>query len=153
MTNKEAIETLKRIRDEAIDEFIGDWADYEAFDVAIKALNEQVISDDLIRRNDAVKVVHEYWKNQLNNLPTTQSEYGEVITGDCEMLLIYNKELSTNIKAIPSANRPQGHWIVHCDDLFPEDSTIECSICHEEQPLEIDDNYCPNCGARMKGDI
>ena len=38
MTNKEAIEALKRIRDEATNEFIGDWADYEAFDIAIKAL-------------------------------------------------------------------------------------------------------------------
>ena len=38
MTNKEAIEALKRIRDEAMNEFIGDWADYEAFSVAIKVL-------------------------------------------------------------------------------------------------------------------
>ncbi len=38
MTNKEAIEALERIRDEATNEFIGDWADYEAFNVAIKAL-------------------------------------------------------------------------------------------------------------------
>lgn len=49
------------------------------------------------------------------------------------------------------ADRPQGEWIVHFDDLFPEESSIECSVCHEEQPLETDDNYCPNCGARMKG--
>ena len=38
MTNEEAIEALKRIRDEAMNEFIGDCADYEAFSVAIKAL-------------------------------------------------------------------------------------------------------------------
>ena len=38
MSNKEAIEALKRIRDEAIENFIGEWSDYEAFDIAIKAL-------------------------------------------------------------------------------------------------------------------
>ena len=41
MTNEEAIKALKRIRDEAIDDFIGDWQDYEAFDVALKALAER----------------------------------------------------------------------------------------------------------------
>lgn len=55
------------------------------------------------------------------------------------------------IRSIPSADRPQGEWIMHFDDIWPEESTIECSVCHEEQPLEIDDNFCPNCGAYMKG--
>ena len=43
-----------------------------------------------------------------------------------------------------------GKWIYHVDDLFPAESTIECSICHHEQPLIIDDEYCPHCGARME---
>ena len=49
------------------------------------------------------------------------------------------------------ADRPRGKWIIHFDDIWPEESTMECSVCHEEQPLEIDDNFCPNCGAKMKG--
>ena len=52
---------------------------------------------------------------------------------------------------IPTIEVSEGEWIIHFDDLFPEESTIECPICHEEQPLGIDDNYCPNCGAKMKG--
>lgn len=48
-------------------------------------------------------------------------------------------------------DRPQGEWIIHFDDIWPEESSIECSVCHEEQPLGIDDNYCPNCGVKMKG--
>ena len=63
----------------------------------------------------------------------------------------FSTALVEEIKAIPSADRPQGEWINHFDDLFPEDSTIECSVCHEHQPMGIDENYCPNCGARMKG--
>lgn len=46
--------------------------------------------------------------------------------------------------------RPQGEWIRHIDDLFPEESTEECSVCHEEQRITgNDDNFCPNCGASM----
>ena len=42
------------------------------------------------------------------------------------------------------------HWIYHPDDLFPSDSTQECSYCHAEEYLTLDnDNYCPNCGAKM----
>ncbi len=48
--------------------------------------------------------------------------------------------------------RKTGHWIMHIDDLFPADSTQECSECHEWQFIYLgnDDNYCPNCGAKME---
>ena len=45
-----------------------------------------------------------------------------------------------------------GRWIYHIDDLFPGDSTQECSCCHEEEYLTLyNENYCPNCGAKMDG--
>lgn len=47
--------------------------------------------------------------------------------------------------------RPHGKWIKHIDNLYPEDSTEECPFCHEEQRLVgNDDNFCPNCGAKMQ---
>ena len=42
-----------------------------------------------------------------------------------------------------------GHWINHFDDLFPEDSSVECSVCHEYEGIMANDNYCPHCGAKM----
>lgn len=46
-----------------------------------------------------------------------------------------------------------GHWINHFDDLFPKESTIECSVCHEHSPADMSyDNFCPNCGADMRGE-
>ena len=42
-----------------------------------------------------------------------------------------------------------GFWINHFDDLFPVESTIECSVCHEEEFMSLcNDNRCPNCGAK-----
>ena len=47
--------------------------------------------------------------------------------------------------------RQHGEWIRHIDDLYPEESTEECSVCHEEQRITgNDDNFCPNCGADMR---
>ena len=48
-------------------------------------------------------------------------------------------------------SRKRGKWIKHISDLFPCDSTQECSVCHAEQLIiRNDDNFCPNCGAKMK---
>ena len=45
-----------------------------------------------------------------------------------------------------------GRWIYHPDDLFPAESKQECSYCHEEEYVTLcNENYCPNCGAKMDG--
>ena len=41
-----------------------------------------------------------------------------------------------------------GRWIMH-DDEFG--LTCECSVCHIETMGE--GNYCPNCGAKMDGEL
>ena len=60
------------------------------------------------------------------------------------------------IESVPSADvkkNEHGYWIYHISDVFPADSTMECSVCHEhESVLLAHDNYCPNCGAKMDGE-
>ena len=47
--------------------------------------------------------------------------------------------------------REPGRWINHHDDLFPAESTQECSVCNEYEFITLcNDNYCPNCGAKME---
>jgi NADH pyrophosphatase NudC (nudix superfamily) len=57
--------------------------------------------------------------------------------------------LALAIKALKDEPVKHGHWIIHFDDLFPEDSSVECSVCHEYEGIMANDNYCPNCGAKM----
>ena len=62
--------------------------------------------------------------------------------------------LVTDIKLAPTADVAEvkhGHWIYHNDDLFPAESKQECSVCHEkeDQRYITNENYCPNCGAKM----
>ena len=57
-----------------------------------------------------------------------------------------------NVLVMDAQEVRHGHWINHYDDIWPVESTMECSLCHEEQGIDmLDTNYCPNCGAKMDG--
>lgn len=47
-----------------------------------------------------------------------------------------------NLKALPSADAVQGEWLYRWNE-------VECSVCGEF--AKDKSNYCPMCGARMKG--
>lgn len=90
------------------------------------------MSEDLIRRSDAIKVLYQC---------TPFNPNGIALLEKCE------KE----IRAIPSADRPQGEWI-------EQEECWQCSECGDEyvlevgvKPIDARMHYCPNCGARMKG--
>ena len=40
-----------------------------------------------------------------------------------------------------------GRWISECEPHY------ECSVCHHWFHLYDRTNYCPNCGAKMDGDM
>ena len=68
---------------------------------------------------------------------------------DCEIIPEAIKE--ELIDAIRAGKPLQtGRWIYHVSELFPADSTQECSVCHAEERLLYEDKFCPNCGARME---
>lgn len=116
---------------------------------------------DLIKREDAIKAIHNYWKKRLDTLPTKESEYGEVYADIQQMdkILEHNKILCNFINAIPSADRPQGEWIYGEHNVAMCDG-YRCNRCdffvpwdYEHKFIDFinDYHYCPSCGARMKG--
>ena len=83
------------------------------------------MSEDLIRREDAIKAVRnsKAW-HFMDILPVVSA-----------------------LKDIPSADRPQGEWIKDGCAKFSE----MCNQCGFVQFEDRVDNFCPNCGAKMKG--
>lgn len=88
------------------------------------------MSKDLIKRSDAIKVVRHISM--------------EFVDTDTRQKLI---------EALPSADRPQGKWLL-------KDNVFHCGCCGKESHFTADDVYvydmplpdfCEKCGARLKG--
>lgn len=71
-----------------------------------------------------------------------------------KFIVIMQRANSKGLLAI-NEERPQGEWIYNQYDANPKIGNWHCSICHTicyEMKLAHDNfNYCPNCGADMRG--
>lgn len=61
------------------------------------------------------------------------------------------------LKSLPTIEeRKEGHWIFKT--VFPNDKSefpigyLVCSVCGSHYSNSTPCNYCPNCGAKMKGE-
>ena len=93
--------------------------------------------DDLISRQaaiDALGEAPEVWTN-------SPEEFAALNQWEMDLVAI---------KAVPSADRPSGHWVLINRGL----DIYMCDRCGEI--LQIDSvpiwDYCPVCGARMEGE-
>lgn len=92
------------------------------------------MSDDTIKRSDAIKALDNAWINGTS--------------------LLDANEAVKQLKDLPSADRPQGEWV---DAEIPLESggtmPIQvCNLCKTFYPLAYTGGghrFCPNCGARM----
>ena len=96
---------------------------------------EQTMSEDLIKRSDAIRAIDEWIQCGTDrDDDIVISEFLSFLKGD--------------INAIPSADRPQGEWIIEID--ANGNTYGRCSICSMRQ-YAGQLNFCPDCGAKMKG--
>ena len=91
----------------------------------------------------------------------TREEAVKVIDGRFEIMdycenAKLEEALDMAIKALEQPERKTGKWIEQddgCDGVF-----YECSVCKDAftlidgTPSDNNYNYCPNCGADMRGD-
>ena len=82
------------------------------------------MSDDLIRRSDAIKAVNKAKAEGMTECPTYY------------------------LGIVPTIEPKRGEWIDRSDGI--EGAWNYCSVCGE-QAIDLYD-FCPNCGARMKGE-
>lgn len=80
------------------------------------------MSDDTVKRSDAIKAVDAF---------------------------LGTDSIVERIKRLPSADRPQGEWIKPKNEIAIRLNQWICSNCN--YLVDGKHNYCPNCGARMKG--
>ena len=133
----------------------------------IIAKGTPIAEGDMISRSELIKTVEKVegisWerhdkddmcvrKKYIDNAPTvelTETEVQEVLNKRC-MTAVANEYL---IALHGKTDRPKGEWYYSCDKGW------ECNQCHKTvKDMPIDDNkkatynFCPNCGADMRGD-
>ena len=105
---------------------------------------------DLIRRSDAIDAIEcVTWYHQNRNKDMVSGA-----NSDEHQAWYKSQDIYKALENVPSADRPQGEWIV-------KDGAFYCSCCgNDSAGLSEDDvyvydvplpNYCQHCGAHMKG--
>lgn len=96
-------------------------------------------NNDYILRSDALKAVCE-----------TCSEHGE--EGESCASHCGDYALIQNIPAADVEPVRHGRWIPHeTDDGFS--NGVQCTVCGEWFYKYFTYNYCPDCGAKMQGEV
>lgn len=125
MTREEAIKGFEDMK-KGLYPFYPD----EYFDMAIRALEQE---QKFIAKSDGTI-------EQIKNC------------NDC----IFRKEwekigklLSVVLKKQTEQEQKEGHWIVHPKGIYAH---LICDKCLSCAPYDCKTNYCPNCGADMRGE-
>lgn len=167
MTSEEAILLLKRVED-GCDEYAGlNIYGKEAFNMAIEALETQGYASeryvDLCEYFDGCSdkgaaILHDRneFKKWLERMRWID-KYGDWYTeeGTEEGYIGTIKGIVDSMPTI-EPERKTGHWIDDgidgCGALMIEYRNIKCDQCGWSSSLVIPRNFCPNCGADMRGE-
>lgn len=68
----------------------------------------------------------------------------------------YPSWYAAQIEKLPAAQpgRKKGKWIIDhlCSTGGGTYQVLRCNICEHSEPWQMGRNYCPNCGADMRGE-
>lgn len=97
------------------------------------------MSDDLINKKEALNLL----RKRSQQLVGIYGDLGGAVSGVARL-----------IDEFPSADRPQGEWLIEktCYDNY----NYRCSYCDWYETHAYPDvepyNFCPNCGSKMRGE-
>lgn len=157
--------TNKLTKEEALKKVRGYLTDYlpledaDEIDEIIEALEPSVTPsynsiktelkscEECINREEAKKLI----QGKIDDIPqnkdgTYDSMFGQYVNG----LYCAKTAISYMSSVIPQTKK--GNWIKtkdECEGVNFYDFSFECSKCGKEQSFKS--NYCPNCGADMRG--
>lgn len=92
--------------------------------------------DDLIRRSDAIK--------EIMNKPAWHGSEGSWFHSD---------DIKDAIESVPAVEPKHGEWII--SEVRFGNYKYQCKVCGWHEHHAYNDvkpyNFCPHCGAKMKG--
>lgn len=70
------------------------------------------MQDDLISRDAVIDIIHRFFTEEVDKIPTKKTEDGEVyVIHKCQPLFEMNKAICKRIKGIPPVNPQEPKWI------------------------------------------
>ena len=122
MTKEEAIHILEYERDNDI--FCSSYRHkvHIAMTMGVEAIKQTMNKSDTISRQDAVEAVR---------------------AESAKRLLLGRGDVLDILYALPSTDNPKGEWEKATESIW------KCSLCNAI--MFTTSNYCPNCGAVMRG--
>lgn len=81
--------------------------------------------------------------------------FGILIVFDSILWLYLYYKLGKIYDELKEIRKEKGKWIKHTEygvTTYVTDKDYECSECHHKQPDLFNMNFCPNCGADMRGE-
>lgn len=96
---------------------------------------------DLISREAVIDIIHRFFTEEVDKIPTKKTEDGEVLViHKCQPLFEMNKAICKRIKELPSVTvEPTGHWIPVSERL-PEDA-YGCLVTVYDTDLRTQDEF------------
>lgn len=157
MTKTEAIAMIKRIQEPEAWEPQINQAAFEALDMAIEALSKE-LSEDVISRQAAIDAPFKKFDvstgvtwiplEHIELLPPAQPDLSEY--SDRLWKAAYERG-----KSEAQTERKKGKWIEPTPEggfSYDAKAYSECSECGKKEFLGWRKNFCPNCGADMRGE-
>ena len=163
MTKEQAIELIKEYKVAKV-EFPNNLQE-QALDMAIKALEQNTVPQETYDSEYLARKQAEYelWKikeQQPSDGCVSRAEVFEIMGNLMSIPYDFDRPINKDdvsesmdeIRALTpiTPTRKQGKWDKGYG--FPDGAYWKCSCCNELIKVRYPMNYCPNCGAEMRGD-